>query len=102
MRWPSPRSFLSRQAVLVTRIRRELRVYRRVLRHPRTPRRARWLLALALGYLCLPFDLIPDWIPGLGLLDDGLIVPGLIYLALRAIPPEVVAECRAAEEETAK
>lgn len=42
----------------------------------------------------LPFDLVPDFIPVLGQLDDVLIVPGLIYLALRIVPDEVVAQCR--------
>lgn len=55
---------------------------------------AKVLLGTAIGYLLLPFDLIPDFIPVIGQLDDLLIVPGLIYLALKMIPDEVVAECR--------
>lgn len=42
----------------------------------------------------LPFDLVPDFIPVLGQLDDILIVPGLIYLALKIVPDEVVMQCR--------
>jgi uncharacterized membrane protein YkvA (DUF1232 family) len=64
------------------------------LRHPRTPLFAKILLGLAVAYLLLPFDLIPDFIPVVGQLDDVLIVPGLIYLALKMIPDDVVAECR--------
>jgi uncharacterized membrane protein YkvA (DUF1232 family) len=64
------------------------------LHHPQTPLFAKILLGLALAYLLLPFDLIPDFIPVLGQLDDVLIVPGLIYLALKMIPDHVVAECR--------
>ena len=75
-------------------LKQELQVYRLVLADRRTPRVARWLLGLAIAYLLSPVDLIPDFIPGLGHLDDAIIVPGLVYLALRMIPPEVVAEAR--------
>ena len=65
-----------------------------VLRHPQTPRLAKVLLGLAVGYLLLPFDLIPDFIPILGQLDDLVIVPGLFWLGIRCVPPAVIAECR--------
>ena len=63
-------------------------------RHPQTPRPAKWLLGLAIGYVLMPFDLIPDFIPVLGQLDELIIVPGLIYLALRLIPDKIIQECR--------
>jgi len=75
-------------------LRNELDVYRLVLAHPRTPRPAKWLLGLAVGYILLPFDLIPDFIPVLGQLDDVVIVPALVWGALRLVPPDVVDECR--------
>jgi uncharacterized membrane protein YkvA (DUF1232 family) len=77
-------------------IKQEIQVYQRVLRDRHTPWYAKAVLGLAVGYLLLPFDLIPDFIPVLGQLDDLLIVPGLVWLALKLIPPEVLAECRKA------
>lgn len=83
------------------RLKREADVWRAVMAHPRTPSAARWLLGLALAYAVLPIDLIPDWIPVLGYLDDVLIVSGLIFAARRLIPSDVIVECRrkAAEHE---
>ena len=62
--------------------------------HPRTPLAAKILAALVVAYAFSPIDLIPDFIPVLGYLDDLLIVPAGIYLALRMIPEDVVAESR--------
>ena len=73
---------------------RELIVYQRVLRDQRTPLSAKLFLALAIGYLCMPFDLIPDFIPVIGHLDDAVIVPALVFVALRFVPPELVSEYR--------
>ncbi len=74
----------------------ELDVYRRILKHPKTPRAAKWLLGMAIAYAASPIDLIPDFIPVLGHLDDLIVVPALIMLALRLIPKDVVQECRRA------
>ena len=79
---------------VAARLKTELAFYRRVLKHPHTPWLAKLLLGLAIGYALLPFDLIPDFIPVLGHLDDLVIVPGLVMLALWLIPQQVVAECR--------
>jgi len=76
-------------------VRRELRVYQLVLKDRRTPRLARFLLALAIGYALSPVDLIPDFLPGLGYIDDIVIVPALVILALKMVPGGVIEDCRA-------
>ncbi len=83
----------------VRKAKREAAYYRALAAHPDTPRAARWLIGTALVYLLSPVDLIPDWIPVLGVLDDLVIVPGLILAALAMIPPSVKTACR---EKTAK
>ncbi len=75
--------------------RREVRVYRLVIVDPQTPLLAKVLVAIAVFYVCLPFDLIPDWLPVIGILDDLLLVPVLLVLARQIIPKEVIASCRA-------
>jgi uncharacterized membrane protein YkvA (DUF1232 family) len=79
---------------LMRDFKRELHVYRFVLQDKRTPFLPKLLLGAAVGYLLLPFDLIPDFIPVIGQLDDVLIVPGLVALALRFIPKEIIEEAR--------
>ena len=64
------------------------------LRHADTPRHVKWLAALVVAYALSPIDLIPDFIPVLGLLDDLLLLPGLIWLALRGLPEGVRVACR--------
>lgn len=67
-------------------------------RDPRTPISARIVAAMVAGYALSPIDLIPDFIPVLGLLDDLLIVPLGILLAVRLIPPALMAEFRLAAQ----
>jgi uncharacterized membrane protein YkvA (DUF1232 family) len=63
-------------------------------RDPRVPWYARALAAAVVAYAFSPIDLIPDFIPVLGYLDDLVLVPLGITLALRMIPPAVMAQCR--------
>jgi uncharacterized membrane protein YkvA (DUF1232 family) len=64
----------------------------------RTPLSAKILIAITVGYLLSPVDLVPDFIPVLGLLDDLVLVPLLIALSIKLIPPKILEEAR----ETAK
>jgi uncharacterized membrane protein YkvA (DUF1232 family) len=61
---------------------------------PRVPWYARMLAGLTVAYAFSPIDLIPDFIPILGYLDDLIIVPLGIWLVIKMIPPAVLAECR--------
>ena len=85
---------LNRLKSVASTLKREVDVYRVVLKDSRTPRPAKLLLGLAIGYLLLPFDLIPDFIPVVGQLDDVIIVPAMVILALKMIPRDVVEDCR--------
>lgn len=69
-------------------------------RDPRTPFAAKLLAAALAAYAFSPIDLIPDVIPILGLLDDLLIIPLGILLAVRLIPPALMQEFRARAAET--
>jgi uncharacterized membrane protein YkvA (DUF1232 family) len=73
---------------------RKLTIYQRVLKDERSPARAKLFLPLAIGYLCMPFDLIPDFIPVIGHLDGAVIIPALVFVAIRFVPREIVSEHR--------
>lgn len=64
-------------------------------RDPRTPWYVKALIFFVVAHTFSPIDLIPDFIPVLGYLDDLIITPGGIWLAVRLIPPEVMVEARA-------
>jgi uncharacterized membrane protein YkvA (DUF1232 family) len=68
-------------------------------RHPATPWYAKLFVAGVVAYAFSPIDLIPDFIPVLGYLDDLLLIPLGIVIALKLIPPNVLAECRARAKE---
>ena len=69
-------------------------------RDPRVPWYTRLFAAGVVAYAFSPIDLIPDFIPVIGFLDDLILVPLGILLALRMIPPAVMAECRQRAAET--
>ena len=65
-------------------------------RDPRTPWYAKTLIFFVIAHTLSPIDLIPDFIPILGYLDDLIITPGGLWLAVRLIPPQVMSDARAA------
>ena len=68
-------------------------------RDPRVPWYARVFVACVVGYALSPIDLIPDFVPVLGYLDDLIVLPLGLSIALRLVPAEVMAECRAQARE---
>jgi len=80
-------------------LRRESYALYLACRDPRLPWYARLLAMAVVGYACSPIDLIPDFIPILGYLDDLFLVPLGVALVLRMIPAEVLAECRLKAQE---
>ncbi len=70
-----------------------------VAHHPGTPWYAKLFVAGIVAYALSPIDLIPDFVPILGYLDDLILIPMGIALAVRMVPPSVLTECRARAQE---
>ncbi len=85
---------LSRLKDHARRLKAELGALHAAAWDPRTPWYAKLLAAIVIGYALSPIDLIPDFIPVLGLLDDLLLVPLGLYAVRRLIPAHVLAEHR--------
>lgn len=68
-------------------------------KNPRTPWYAKALGVFVVAYALSPIDLIPDFIPVLGYVDDFLLLPSLILLAIKFLPPDVLTECRGQADE---
>ncbi|TFL15082.1 DUF1232 domain-containing protein [Pusillimonas caeni] len=68
-------------------------------KHPLTPWFAKALGLFVVAYALSPIDLIPDFISVLGYLDDVILLPVLIWLTVKLLPPEVLAECRIKADE---
>ena len=73
-------------------LKKEIKVLAVVYRDPRTPWYARLFIAVILAYSLSPIDLIPDFIPVLGYVDDLILIPLGIYLAIKMIPGEIFTE----------
>src|SRR6185436_10816166 len=86
---------LERARAWAARMRRETVAVYLAIRDPRTPWTAKLIGGLVVAYAASPIDLIPDFVPVLGLLDDLLIVPFGLWLTVRLIPQEILDEARA-------
>lgn len=79
---------------IAAQLKGEFAFYRRLQQHPQTPMLAKALLWLAIAYVLMPFDLIPDFLPIIGQLDELVIIPLLLYSALKLTPQAVIVECK--------
>jgi uncharacterized membrane protein YkvA (DUF1232 family) len=77
-----------------SKLKQEVGVLRIAYTDKRTPFFSKLLIGLTVGYLMSPIDLIPDFIPVLGILDDLILVPILIAWSIRLIPTQVIIEAR--------
>ena len=87
-------ALLTRAKDWARRVRRDAVAVYFAARDPRTPMVARVLALAIAAYALSPIDLIPDFIPILGYLDDLVIVPLGLLLVIRLLPPDVLAESR--------
>lgn len=68
------------------------------LKRKETPIAAKLFAGITVAYALSPIDLIPDFIPVLGMLDDVILLPSLIAMTVKLIPPKIFEECRAQSE----
>jgi len=87
-------SLLSNLKSRAKKLKSEAQVLMLAYKDKRTPATAKVLIGITVGYLLSPIDLIPDFIPVLGLLDDLIIVPALIALSIKLIPATVLDDAR--------
>ncbi|MDC7714926.1 DUF1232 domain-containing protein [Vogesella sp. LYT5W] len=88
-------SFLATARCWAHQLKRDVVTVYFAARHPATPYWLRLLALLVAAYALSPIDLIPDFVPLLGYVDDLLLLPLGLLLVLRCLPPAVLAECRA-------
>jgi uncharacterized membrane protein YkvA (DUF1232 family) len=91
-----------RPPALIERLRVNAHAVWLAARDPRVPWTARALALLIAAYALSPIDLVPDFIPVIGLLDDAILIPAGLWLVARLVPPELMAEHRATAEAAAR
>jgi uncharacterized membrane protein YkvA (DUF1232 family) len=84
---------LSKLKAQAARLKRNIIALYLAARDPRTPWYAKAVVGCVVAYALSPIDLIPDFIPILGYLDDLLLLPLGIYIAIKLIPPEILNQC---------
>ena len=72
------------------------------MRHPKTPWHAKLVVAATVVYVVTPVDLMPDFFPVLGIVDDLVFIPVALAFAVRFVPAGVLADCRAHAEAVMK
>ena len=97
----APRQSLENFQKRISHLKTETHALYLAARHPQTPWYAKLLVAGIVAYAFSPIDLIPDFVPVLGYLDDLVLIPIGIAIAIKLIPPGVLAECRARAQEAA-
>ena len=88
-------SMWNRLKIWARRMKRDTLALYLARRDPRVPRLAKVMAMVTAAYALSPIDLIPDFIPVLGYLDELIILPLFIYVTIRLIPPDVMVELRA-------
>ena len=91
-------AWLERLKARARRIKIEVFALALAARHPRTPWYAKLVLAGVVLYALTPVDLVPDFIPVIGLVDDLVFIGVAVALAVRLVPAPVLEECRARAE----
>lgn len=84
----------SKLLFIANKFKKEIIIYSKVIKDSRTPILGKLFIGMAVGYAWMPFDLIPDFIPVLGILDDLIIIPLLVIIGLKFIPKELINEIR--------
>lgn len=92
-------NFWAKARTWAQRIKRDAVTLWFAYKHPGTPLVAKLLSLLVVAYALSPIDLIPDFIPVLGYLDDVILLPCLIWAAVKLVPAGILAECRVAAEQ---
>jgi uncharacterized membrane protein YkvA (DUF1232 family) len=96
------RNFFIKLKAKAKSLKKEVKALYLAYRRPDVPWYAKAFSILVVGYALSPVDLIPDFIPILGYLDDLVLIPLGVALAIKMIPPQVMEECRAEAEDVFK